>query len=372
MLISIDASRANRYYKTGTEWYSYHLIQNLKKVDQENHYFLYTDKRLRGDLANLPDNFEEKLLKWPFKYLWTQGRLSLEMKFSKEKPDVLFVPAHTIPIIHPKKTITTIHDLGFERFPYLYSFWQRKYLKWSARYALKKATKIITVSNFTKNELIKIYQADPKKIEVVYLGYDKGKYCLIEDREEVNKRLKKYNIFRPYLLYVGRLEKKKNVLGLIRAFNLVKNKDLKLVLVGKFGYGYEEIEEEISKLNLKRRIIQPGWVEEKDIPYLLNGAELFVFPSFYEGFGLPNLEAMACGCPVITSNVASLPEIAGGAALLVNPNNLWEIAQKIERIIGERGVRNELIEKGLERVKNFSWIKCAKETLEVLLKNEPG
>ncbi|MEK7580159.1 MAG: glycosyltransferase, partial [Patescibacteria group bacterium] len=171
MRIGIDVSPAIRRYKTGTEWYTYNLIEALKKVDLTNHFFLlYSPIPLSAELAQLPARWQNKVLPWPFKYLWTQIRLSLEMLFNQ--PDVLFVPAHAIPLIHPKKVITTIHDLGFERFPEAYTRWQRFYYRFAHRFAAEHATKIIVPSEFTKRELINLYNVSSEKIVVVPLGYD--------------------------------------------------------------------------------------------------------------------------------------------------------------------------------------------------------
>ena len=157
MIIGIDASRANKDKKTGVEWYSYHLIEQFKKIDKENRYFLYTDKPLKGDLAKCPDNFEEKILKWPLPRFWTLGRLSWEMLFGK-KPDVLFVPAHTIPLFNPKRVVVTVHDIGFEHFPELYKWADKLYHRLTIRFIKRFADKIITVSRYSKHDISEFYK----------------------------------------------------------------------------------------------------------------------------------------------------------------------------------------------------------------------
>ncbi len=372
MLIGVDASRANNIEKTGVEWYSYHIIRAMMKKDRKNRYFLYSREPLQGGLEDRPGNWESRVLKWPFR-LWTQLRLSWEMLINS--PDILFISAHAIPFIHPhgpKRTITTLHDIGFERFPELYSPAERAYHRWAVKFALKHVDTAITVSQFSKDEMIRAYGADPEKIKVVHLAYDHESYRVIMDQRAINNVLHKYNIDRPYLLYVGRLEKKKNTLRLIKAFARLNDKDMKLVLVGKKGFGSEKAEAYIEKEGLKDRVIMPGWVEQDDLPYLLNGARAFIFPSLYEGFGMPILEAMACGCPVLCSNTTALPEVAGDAALLINPCDKKELARGMEMIIEDIELRNMLINRGLQRAKDFSWEKCAEETMKILEKGREG
>lgn len=419
MLIGIDASRANRHHKTGTEWYSYYLIRNLAQIDSKNEYILYTDKPLIGGLLDLTNseekfakikinrkgyqllksphnNFKAKILKWPFDFFWTLGRLSLEML--AHKPDVLFVPAHTLPLFSPPKSINTIHDVAFERDRYIYRFdkmgsedkIKRKmvsflvriftlnkysansldYLRWSTRYALKKARKIIAVSNFTKSEILEIYGAGPEKIKVVHNGYNNFLYKKIDDEAKIKAVLDKYGVERPYILYTGRLEKKKNTPALVEAFAMIreKNKNIreKLVLIGDAGFGYDEVKYMIREYDLNEEVIIPGWVEENDMPCFYSGASAFIFPSKHEGFGIPVLQAMGCGVPLAVSEIPVLHEVAGEAALFFCPYNTDLIAGAIEKILTDENLRKDLIKKGQERVKNFSWRKCAEETLRVI------
>ncbi len=368
MIIGIDASRAFKRNKTGVEWYAYEVIRQMVKSAPKNARFaLYCDK-IFGNRDSIP--MEEcypyfKYLRWPFKYLWTQGRLSLEMLF--HPPDVLFVPASAMPIIHPKNTIAAVHDVGFMKFPEAYGKWQRRYLKWSARFAARHAKKIITISEFSKREIVKYFGADKKKIAVIPLACDKQKFRVINDQQKINSVLRKYKISRPYILFVGRLEKKKNIAGLVKSF-LRENKRsrCKLVLAGAKGYGWAEAGELIRKNNIQNDVIIAGYVSDEDLPYLYNGAELFILPSLYEGFGMPILEAMACGVPVIASNTTSCPEVAGRAAVLVNPNDSQRLAEKMAEILGDSEMRDRLRGRGLERVKEFSWEKCGRETLDII------
>ncbi len=397
MLIGIDASRANLQHKTGTEWYAYHLIQNFKKIaDPRDQFILYSKDKLKGDLGVLPNNFSSKVLGWPPKFLWTQLRLAWEMIW--HKPDVLFVPAHTIPIFHPSKTITTLHDVGFEHDAKLYSTnkigpadsllkkilalvvriltlgkygsSELDYHRWAARFALKHARTIITVSQFSKNEILNYYPTDPKKLKVIYHGIS-DIYKKITDSKKISEVLKKIGVNTPFFLYVGRWEQKKNTAGLIEAFNeFIKTDPInhKLVLVGRPAFGFEEIKKKMNEYTLKKRILLLDWQPEENLAVLYNAATAFVFPSVYEGFGLPILEAMKCGSPVITSNQGAMKEIAGNAALLVNPKETSAIAQAMSKITSDQTFRQRLIESGFKRAAMFSWEKSASLTLDTLKK----
>lgn len=422
MIIGIDASRANREHKTGTEWYSYYLIRWLAKLDPKNQYILYTDKPLKNGLLNLGttqyypgredekplmdkdgfqtvkspyNNFKAKVLGWPFKFFWTQGRLSLEMLL--HKVDLLFVPAHTLPVIHPQRSVITIHDIGFEKSSGLYQkehiVDQQKntniildllvniftagrygannidYLHWSTNFGLKNSQRVIAVSNYTKKELIETYEADPAKIQVIYNGYNRDLFKHIDDTQKIGAVLRKYGISRPYLFYVGRIEKKKNIPALIEAFSIFKQKNRhlehKLVLTGNASFGYDETKYMIEEFGLESEVIMTGWAEEYDLPYLYSGAEAFVFPSIYEGFGIPLLQAMACRIPIACSDATSIPEIVGGNAVFFNPHHTQSIAHALQEVIENTGLRNRIVQGGSDRVKAFGWHKCAQETLEL-------
>ena len=420
MIIGIDASRANKQHKTGTEWYAYYLIRELAVLDSENEYILYTDSPLEDGLLYLCDkcntkekkqvydkqgyqvlksphnNFKAKVLSWPFKYFWTLGGLSLEIL--KRKPDVLFIPSHVLPLIHPKKSIVTIHDIGFikdgslfakdkigpdttfvkcliNRLVQVFTLGKYRansfdYLRWSTRYALKKAANIITVSNFTKQELLAHYEISGEKIAVVHNGYNTSLYNRVTDKDKLNSVLAEYGIEQPYFFYIGRLEKKKNIAALIEAFAILRDKykdiNHKLVLVGNASFGYDEIKYITREFDLVDEVIMPGWLDEEIIPYLYSGATAFVFPSKYEGFGIPLLQAMACGTPIAASEVASIPEVANDAASYFNPEYALSISETMYELLSDSDLRDKLTVKGIERAKDFSWAKCAKETHEII------
>lgn len=420
MLIGIDASRANRQRKTGTEWYSFYLIRELARLDSANQYILYTDRPLKPELSNLTDdgslqpenydqhgcqiiksphnNFKAKVLSWPFRYFWTHGRLSLEMLF--RAPDVLFVPSHVLPLIHPRRSVVTIHDVGFARISRLYPRlnigpagrsehrlldWLvrlftggryganlQDYLAWSTRFSLRHASKIITVSDFSKKEIADIYKDLPpkdfEKIIAIANGYDERYFRPIDDHAAIERVLRKYGLKPPYVFYLGRLERKKNTPALVEAFGLLPSSlsGHSLVLTGSAGYGYDEVEYMISQYGLDQRVVRTGWVEESDLPCIFSAASAFVFPSRYEGFGIPLIEAMACGVPVAASNVEPVKEVVNGAALLFDPADTQAMVMAMERLLTDPGLRADLIARGLARAKDFSWRRSAAATLEVL------
>jgi len=372
MKIGIDASRANRDNKTGTEWYSWHLIQEFKKIaSPEDKIFLYTNIPLKGELGQCPDNFVEKILRWPPKYLWTQLRFWWELLVSP--PNVLFVPAHTIPFLPiPRrcKVVVTVHDVGFRRFPELYKPIQVWYHELTMKKIKRRADTILTISEFSKNEIMKYYGVPAEKIKISYLGYDQEKYNTRQDLDanSLQAMLGRYGISSPYVLYVGRLEKKKNIGNIVSAFANVKDKlpDLKLVLAGNSGNQFEAIKGIITKQKLEREIILPGYIGSADLPMLIRGAAIFLFPTLYEGFGLPILEAMACGTPVITSDMEPHREVAGGGAALVDPQQVPALAAKILEILENNDYRQRLTVAGKQRAAEFSWQKTALATWAIL------
>ncbi|MBN2854129.1 glycosyltransferase family 4 protein, partial [Patescibacteria group bacterium] len=245
------------------------------------------------------------------------------------------------------------------------------YLYWSTKFALKKASKIIAVSNFTKQEIENFYpKAKSNKIKVIHNGYNSELYRLVDDEEKANEVLLKYGLEKPFFLYAGRLEKKKNTPTLIEAFAIMRENypelKEKLVLIGNASFGYDEVKFVIEEYDLERDILMPGWVEEADMPYIFASASAFIFPTKYEGFGIPLLQAMACGLPIAVSNIPVLHEVAAEAALYFDPNNSSAIAVAMKSLASESALREDLRAKGLERVKNFDFEKCARETLGVL------
>ena len=359
MTIGIDASKAVKQFKTGTETYSIEIIRALAEIDKKNRYLLYSPTPVADKIPEINNwrNFENVII--PFPKLWTQFRLSLKML--KNKPDILFIPAHTLPLIFPKKTVVTIHDLGFKHFPELYSKKELLYHNWAMNHAVKNASHIITDCQFTKNDLIKFYRLNPEKISVVWLGYDEKLFRPKEKKSASNS----------YIFYVGRLEEKKNIRGMIAAYGILR-KEKKIqhqfILAGRPGFGYDKIKTVIAKLpkNIQKDIIDLGYIDQPTYIEYLNNADILFFASFFEGFGLPLVEAMAVGVPIVASNRTSIPEICSKAALLVDPKNIQEMATALSRLINNHNLRKTFISKGLDRAKLFSWKKTAQKTLQII------
>ncbi|HEU0050854.1 MAG TPA: glycosyltransferase family 1 protein [Patescibacteria group bacterium] len=371
MLIGIEASRANRLQKTGVEWYAYHLIQQLKSLPEahKHSWLLYSNDSLSQGLEKGPTNWHERRLSWPPKYLWTQIRLSLEMGL--RSPEVLFVPAHVLPRISPARSVVTVHDVGFHRFPQLYKPRQVAYHEWSTKDIFRRAARILTVSAFSKQEMVEFYKVDPDRIFVTHLGIDHERLVRLTE-QEARKRIDAWNIPGPFFIAIGRLEHKKNITTLIEAFHLLKRHrgkgdETSLVLVGQPGAGFEEIQTRASKADIRSFVRMIGYASEEQKIALLSQAAALVHPSWYEGFGIPPLEAMACGCPVISSRASSLPEVIGiENALWFDPGDPETLAAHMDHVLRDHSTRADLAKRGSHFVRRYTWEETARQTLRHL------
>ena len=357
MIIGIDASRANKPIKTGTEWYAYNLIEHLKKIIPASVTVrLYTSSPLIGSLGEVPANWEICLLRWPLPYFWTTIRLAVEMIM--RPPDVLFLPCSGFPLRLPRSVVTTIHDIGFDRFPELYKPIQVYYHKHAVRRALKRCRIILTISEFTRQELKDVYGTIKPAVQVTPLAADEKKFYYPIADEEIRRMKENYKLDRPYFLYIGRVESKKNIGRLLKAFALVGRvgREAELVLVGPDGRGSEALTDLLGGV---KRI---KWLADKDLAPVLAGALALVFPTLYEGFGIPIVEAMAVGTPVLTSDRGANKEVAGDAAILVDPEDVRSIADGLVQISRNSDLRQSLITKGLARSRQFDWDKTANLT----------
>ena len=378
MIIGFDGSRAFDKKKTGTENYSYQLLKALAKIDDKNTYIVYIrpNSQARNDNNGWPKNFKFVTIKWS--RLWTQGGLAVQT--FKDDLNVLYVPAHTLPLIRTPgiKTVVTVHDLGSEFLPSMHQLKQKLYLSIMQRYQLRGASKIIAVSKATKRDLVERIGIEEDKIRVVYEGYDKELFRSVKE-EILRNTLKYFDIEEgKYFLFVGTVQPRKNLERIIKAFSIVARDFAasKLVIAGSKGWMSDEVYQLPKKLGIEDKVKFLGYVADKDLPALYSGAKALLFPSLFEGFGLPILEAQACGCPVITSDVSSMTEVpgyvrvnrhvAGKAAILVNPYSIDDIVRGMEKVQSAKW-RVQSVKAGFENIKRFSWEKCAKETLKVLL-----
>jgi glycosyltransferase involved in cell wall biosynthesis len=370
MTYGIDVNCLTRKNYTGTERYVFSLVKEMMQiplVDGEE-VVLYASAMVET-LGALPKGWRWSILNWPLSKGWTHGRLSWEL--IRRTPNVFFSPAHEIPRFYGRtKIVNTVHDIAFVYFPQAYSWHHRRRHAWSVKRSLKKATIILTVSEATKQDLIKEYKAHSNNITPTPLAVDADVFHATE--EEQARVLQKYRLFeKKYFFFVGRLEEKKNIVTLIRAFEEYKKRrgagdPMQLVLAGTFGYGAEEIKNAIEYSTVKNAIRTLGFVPDKDLPGLFAGSLAFTFPSLYEGFGMPILEAMTVGAPVLASDIPTSREVAGEAAVYAPTQSVATWAEQMDRLVNDVELRNRLVEKGKQRAIQFSWAKTAEITWSVL------
>lgn len=359
MLIGIDANEANlTANRVGINQYAFDLLWALSKLKTRHKFVVY----LKGDpLQDMP-KMEYRVI--PFPKFWTQTRLPWDLYTHSPRPDVFFSMTHYAPRFSPIPTVVAIMDLGFLQTPEQFTNKDFNQLKSWTNYSVRQAKRIIAISEFTKKDIVREYNIDPVTVTVTHLAYDKQLFKPKRDE----KVLAKYKISANYILFLGSLRPSKNIEGLLRAFARLALNQLpvptQLVIAGKKGWLYDKIFKLVDELNLESRVVFTGFVAEGEVPVLMTHAQAFVMPSFYEGFGIPALEAMACGTPVVVSDIASLPEVVGDAGIYVDPHNIDSIMNGIREAIGPQ--RNRRIKKGLERVKLFSWEKTARLTLQCL------
>lgn len=362
ILIGIDGNEANVARKVGISEYAYELLTQFKEFQISNIKFqIYLKDEPRADLPKEGENWKYIIVR-PGKF-WTQIGLPLYLYTHNPKPHVFFSLTHYSPRFSPVPTVMAVMDLAFLRFPETFNTSDLYQLKSWTAYSAKKAIKIFTISEASKNDILKYYHIPESRVVVTHLGIKP--VSSMEHQLSVTEVKKKYSLDKPYYLFVSTLQPRKNIVRLIEAFSLLKDKETNLIIVGKKGWLYEPILAAPEKYNVSDRVKFLDFAPNEDLPGLYKGAIAYVFPSLYEGFGLTLLEAMKYDCPVITSDVSSLPEAGGVAALYVDPEKVDSIAQAMEKITDKK-VREDLIKKGHEQIKKFSWEKTARETLRVL------
>jgi len=370
MKIAIQAADLDNKRIDGTRVYLLSILRHLGKISTEDEFIIYHKNKFNPELTP-PDfpNYEIKKLKF-FK-LWTQTKFALGIW--RDKVDVLWMPMHNLPILRRKnlKTVVTIHDLAFKQFPETFPKKDLFQLNFLTDLAVKHSDKIIAISESTKRDILKFYpKIKEEKIKVIYHGFDAGLFENNFSIEDIRRVLRKHNLkVKKYLLYVGAIQPRKNLETLIKAFEIFKSRndsDLKLVLVGGKAWNWEPTIDAIEKSPQREDIIATGSVPFEELAIIFQNAKIFVFPSCYEGFGIPILEAFAAGVPVISADNSSLTEVGGEAAKYFNCNDCGELAEKIEKVLSSIDLQSDLVQKGKKQLAKFSWEKCARETLDFI------
>lgn len=362
MIIGIDGNEANVEKKVGISEYAYQLLLQFYK-HPELQFLIYLKHSPREDMPKARKGW--KYIVVGPKKLWTQIGLPFYLFTHFPRPDIFFTPTHYAPRFSPVPTVISVMDVSYLHFPELFAKRDLYQLTSWTKYSVAHAKRVLTISNASRNDIIQGYQKDPKKVVVTYPG-------IKSESKDMNKELskkelqEKFGIDKEYILFVGTLQPRKNISRLVEAFSHLKKSSTQLVLVGKKGWLYEEILTAPQKFGVKEKVLFLEFVDNNDLPSLYTHALIFVLPSLYEGFGLPVIEAMKYGTPVITSNVSSLPEAGGDASLYINPESVEDITKAMQQLLDNSKLRAEMVKKGYEQVKKFSWEKTAKETLDIL------
>lgn len=359
--------------KTGIGYYCYNLIEALNSLDSQSKYIAtYNTSRIR----------KNKLVSGPEKYVWypytklrrhvgTTFPYNLALENFLGDFDIYHGTAFSVLPTRKAKKVLTVYDAAYKRFPETIEKNNFAFLTEWLPYFIEKSDHILAISESGKEELIHYFNVKPEKISVTYLAADQAYHPIPLEDSYRNVVREKYNLPSQFILYTGTIEPRKNLINLITAYQKVLQRtqcDHSLVLAGGKGWLYDEVFAAVNKLNLQDKVRFLGYVDFHDLPYLYNLAEVFAYVSKYEGFGLPPLEAMQCGTPVLTSNTSSLPEVVGDAAIMVEPANVDEIAEHLEALISNQALREEYSKKGLQRAAQFSWEKTAASTIEAYKK----
>ena len=346
--------------KGGIVVYTSHLLHTLLQLDTTNQYVLmYQNPKDLGHFADYP-NAVETVVSAPNKLFWDQ--IAVPHFAKKNQLDIIYNPKLSIPLLTRCKTVWVMHGGAQAVVPHLFKRFDRLYFKWANKIYAKRATAIITMTYLGAQDIINYMGADEQKIHVIHEAFNP--LCQLLDRTATQKVQAKYQLPDPFILFVGGLSPLKNFSNLLQAYHRLQA-DIahQLVVVGFNRWKFSGDLDLVDQLGLRDRVRFIGFVPDEEIPAFYNLADLFVFPSLYEGFGIPILEAMACGCPVVTSKTGCGPEVAGEAALLVDPYSPADIAQAIYTLLTDEPLRQALKEQGVKRAEQFSWHKCAQQTL---------
>lgn len=372
LTIGIDFTSASRQ-RAGIGRYARELVRGLARLDQSNCYLLFVPRDAYPDLIDLefPPNFTIRrapLTERVLAALWQRAGVPLPIEAFLGRVDVLYSPDFLLPPTRARRTIVTIHDLSYLRVPECFPPTLKSYLDRAVPRSLRRADLVLADAQSTRNDLLELYGVSPERVQVLYSGVDKRFSPNIPMNEQERVR-SKYDLHSRYLLSVSTIQPRKNYVRLIQAFSNMKPQtpNLRLLISGGKGWMYEEVYSTVEKLGLGDRVLLPGFAAEQDLPALYAMATLFVYPSLYEGFGLPVAEAMASGVPVVCSNASSLPEVAGSAALYFNPLDVRAMQDAIERALDDESMRKDLRQKGLDQVQQFSWDRAAQELAHALM-----
>jgi glycosyltransferase involved in cell wall biosynthesis len=361
MLIGVDASRVTRPHRTGTENYSLHVLRHLLTRASPHRYRLYLSQSLPDGLLPVAPPTTTRIIRLP--RLWTHLGLSSEML--RAPPDVLFVPSHVLPLICPQRSVVVVYDVGHRVFPRAHATFERLYLEWAIRRHVQRATALLTISEASKRDLVRLYGARPDRIAVAYPAVDE--HFRPASAEDVARVRQRYGLNPRYVLHLGTLKPRKNLPRLIEAFaraNLPA--ETHLVLAGMSTQRGDALQRVLDRTGVGDRVRRLTYVPLDDLPALYSGAAAVAIVSLYEGFGMPALEALACGAPLVAGTRGSLPEIVAGAGLLADPLDITAIAETLGRAVGDPQLARELRQAGPERARAFSWPEAARVTAEVI------
>jgi glycosyltransferase involved in cell wall biosynthesis len=376
MNIAFDAQLLLENKKTGVPLYQVRIVTRMQELygDFFYQFNLFTRGYGKEEIETMRQLFGKPNTKiheckWiSFRFFKYVAPLIPYAAIFGKKADITHFFDFFLPFGVTGKKIVTVHDMTYKAYPETLPFMIKLLLNWKLGSSCKRADKIVTVSEFSKAEIIKYFHIEPDKIVVVPSAVDNKWYFPVSDTESIIRCKNKYAIPGEYYLYVGTIEPRKNIEGLIDAYYRLKQKRPevpKLVIAGKKGWLYDAVFKKVEALHIKNDVLFLGYIANEDISPVICGALAFVYPSLYEGFGLPPLEAMACGVPVLTSNRASLPEVVGDAAITVDPLHIDEMAAAMERLFTDKKLREELSRKGLEQAKKFSWETAASKTIKL-------
>ncbi len=369
MKIAIHAADLDHERIDGTRVYILNMLKNFGNLDQQDSFDIYHRGAFNPHLT--PPNFSNYFFKKiPFPRFWTQTRFAWQVFC--DKPQVLWMPVHNIPKFRRKtlKVVVTIHDLAFKIFPEYFPEKELAKLNSLSDYAVLNADGIIAISQATKNDILKFYPTvKAENIRVIHHGFDSQLFNQNFSDSQSEKILKSYKLkAKNYLLYVGAIQPRKNLIVLIEAFEKIKASypEMKLVFAGAPAWNFQETLQRIKTSAFAGDIIVTGRVPFAQLPILYRSASIFVFPTLYEGFGIPALEAMACGVPAILAKNSSLPEVGSCAARYFDGGSSNQLAQCIESVLGDKILTQQMIQAGLNQASKFSWKKCAQETLNFI------